>query len=106
MSLDEAALREWAHCVTHGMADRRTFLRYMMALGLSGPLLANLLAASPPAQAQTPPPAPAFVPTKRGGGGKLRLLWWQAPTILNTHLASGTKDSGCFPGRLRATGGV
>ncbi len=27
-----------------------------------------------------------------GGGGALRLLWWQAPTILNPHLAQGTKD--------------
>jgi peptide/nickel transport system substrate-binding protein len=33
-----------------------------------------------------------FTPTKRGGGGKLRLLYWQAPTTLNAHLASGTKD--------------
>jgi peptide/nickel transport system substrate-binding protein len=27
-----------------------------------------------------------------GGGGLLRLLWWQAPTIMNPHLATGTKD--------------
>ncbi len=30
--------------------------------------------------------------SKRGEGGNLRLLWWQAPTILNLHLAAGTKD--------------
>jgi peptide/nickel transport system substrate-binding protein len=29
---------------------------------------------------------------ERGGGGLLKLLWWQAPTILNSHLAQGTKD--------------
>ncbi len=29
---------------------------------------------------------------ERGGDGELRLLWWQAPTILNCHLSSGTKD--------------
>jgi peptide/nickel transport system substrate-binding protein len=29
----------------------------------------------------------------RGQGGTLRLLWWQAPTILNFHLGQGTKDS-------------
>ena len=34
-----------------------------------------------------------FVPTQRGGGGKLRLLWWQAPTLLNAHLSNGLKDS-------------
>ncbi len=30
--------------------------------------------------------------TKRGEGGTLRLLWWQAPTILNIHTNNGTKD--------------
>ena len=30
--------------------------------------------------------------TKRGEGGPLRLLWWQAPTILNIHTTNGTKD--------------
>ena len=28
----------------------------------------------------------------RGKGGELKLLFWQAPTILNTYLAQGTKD--------------
>jgi peptide/nickel transport system substrate-binding protein len=31
-------------------------------------------------------------PAKRGGGGTLHLLWWQAPTILNAHTSQGTKD--------------
>ncbi len=31
-------------------------------------------------------------PTKRGGGGTLHVLYWQAPTILNFHQAHGTKD--------------
>jgi len=31
--------------------------------------------------------------TKRGEGGPLRLLWWQALTILNIHTSNGTKDS-------------
>jgi peptide/nickel transport system substrate-binding protein len=92
MSLDEAALRAWVHHVAQGMADRRAFLRYMMGLGLSGPFLSNLLTTYAPAQAQPSQSGAEFVPTKRGGGGKLRLLWWQAPTILNAHLASGGKD--------------
>ena len=41
---------------------------------------------TPPANLTNPPD------TKRGQGGTLRLLWWQAPTILNLHLAQGTKD--------------
>src|SRR5215510_12668218 len=92
MSIDATVLREWVQRVVHGTADRRAFLHCMMALGLSGPLIANLLAACTTAQAQTKQPAAGFVPTRRGGGGKLRLLWWQAPTILNAHLASGGKD--------------
>jgi peptide/nickel transport system substrate-binding protein len=36
---------------------------------------------------------PTFAgPTKRGGGGTIKLLQWQATTILNPHLSSGTKD--------------
>jgi peptide/nickel transport system substrate-binding protein len=91
MSIDETTLRAWVHRVVNGMADRRAFLRYLLGLGLSGPVLGSLLAAHQPTQAQTKQ-AVAFVPTRRGGGGKLRLLWWQAPVILNPHLSSGTKD--------------
>ena len=35
-------------------------------------------------------PAAAF---KRGDGGDLRILYWQAPTILNPHQGTGTKDN-------------
>ncbi len=31
--------------------------------------------------------------TKRGGGGTLKILYWQAPTTFNPHLNQGTKDS-------------
>jgi len=41
------------------------------------------------AQAQT---KWTFNPTKRGGGGIVKTLWWQAPTLLNPHFANGTKD--------------
>jgi peptide/nickel transport system substrate-binding protein len=33
-----------------------------------------------------------YKPTKAGGGGPLKLLYWQAPTLLNPHFAVGTKD--------------
>ena len=42
--------------------------------------------------AATGPDPHGTAPTKRGGGGTVHLLWWQAPTILNDHLAAGTKD--------------
>jgi peptide/nickel transport system substrate-binding protein len=53
----------------------------------------------PPAAAATATPAQAAEPTatpdpgaQAGGHGRLNLLWWQAVTILNPHLAQGTKD--------------
>jgi len=33
-----------------------------------------------------------YKPTKAGGGGPLKLLFWQAVTLLNPHFAVGTKD--------------
>src|SRR6266436_2655189 len=93
MGLEEHELREWVQRVATGEASRRQFIRTMLGLGLSGPLLADLLAPAAPAAAQdTPGASPALTPTRRGGGGKLRLLWYDAPMILNPHFASGAKD--------------
>jgi peptide/nickel transport system substrate-binding protein len=93
MTIEEHALRHWVRQVVAGKASRRQFMHTMLGLGLSGPFTANLLAACGGASAQgRPAGASAFTPTKRGGGGKLRLLWWQAPMILNAHLAAGLKD--------------
>ena len=33
-----------------------------------------------------------YKPTRRGGGGALKVLWWQGPTLLNPHFATGTKE--------------
>src|SRR5713101_5046768 len=93
MGLEEHELREWVRRVATGQASRRQFLRTMLGLGLSGPMIADLLAASTPAAAQGTREAPqAFTPTRRGGGGKLRLLFWEAPEMLNKHLTVGSKD--------------
>ncbi len=56
--------------------------------------LAALAAIGPwaPASAQAPAPATAYKPTQRGGGGALKLLFWQGPTLLNPHFATGQKD--------------
>src|SRR5213593_3484482 len=48
-----------------------------------------MLASAGVARAQT---KWTFNPTKRGGGGLVKTLWWQAPTLLNPHFANGTKD--------------
>jgi peptide/nickel transport system substrate-binding protein len=90
--MDERQLRTLVADVQRGGFSRRTFLQAMAALGVTGPLAARMLGPGP-AQAQ---PRATFTPTRRGGGGPLRALWWQAPTLLNPHFANGTKDQeGC-----------
>jgi len=86
--VDEESLRRAIAEVRAGRLSRRRFLHAMAALGLAAPLAAQLIGPAP-LRAQAPP---AFSPTRRGGGGPLRLLYWQAPTILNPHLAVGVKD--------------
>ncbi|HEU5190750.1 MAG TPA: peptide ABC transporter substrate-binding protein [Methylomirabilota bacterium] len=83
--MDAPALRALAHDVTSGRLGRRRFLAILAGLGISAPLAAQLLPPRP-ARAQAPPAA-----ARRGG--PLRLLYWQAPTILNPHLATGVKDA-------------
>src|SRR5881409_3837008 len=61
----------------------------MAGLGLTAPTVAHMLASAGVAQAQV---KWSFNPTKRGGGGLLKTLWWQSPTLLNPHFANGTKD--------------
>jgi peptide/nickel transport system substrate-binding protein len=90
--MDEPELREWIDRVRTDGVSRRRFVRTMVGLGLSAPMAAGLLegrGGPREARAQT---RPAFTPTRRGGGGELKVLWWQGPTILNPHLAIGVKD--------------
>ncbi len=49
-------------------------------------------AGAPTAAAERATTAPAPRSLAAGAGGTLRLLWFQAPTIANPHLATGTKD--------------
>ncbi|WP_293802452.1 peptide ABC transporter substrate-binding protein [uncultured Bosea sp.] len=69
--------------------DRRELVRRLAGLGLTAPMVSQLLLSSGPAVAA---PAAPYKPAKAGGGGTLRLLSWQAPTSLNPHFASGNKD--------------
>ncbi len=87
--MDERDIRQLLRHVKAGRLSRRSFVRIMVGLGLTGPLAAEMLASAGMARAQTRPgPAPA----KRGGGGALKALWWDAPNILNPVLAVGLKD--------------
>jgi len=75
--------------VKDGHLDRRTFIRRMVGLGLTAPMAAQVLALGGVAIAES---SSVYRPTKRGGGGPLKLLWWQGPTLLNPHFGVGTKD--------------
>ena len=87
--MDEKKLRSLIADVKAGKLPRRRFIQTMVGLGLTAPLAAQMLAWSGVAQAQ---PKSGYKPTKRGGGGPLKCLWWQGATLLNPHFAVGTKD--------------
>ena len=87
--MDEREIRDLVDDVKAGRLSRRHFVQTMVGLGLTAPFAAQMLAASGVA---AQPKTPAFTPSRRGGGGALRVLWWQAPTLLNPHFATGTKD--------------
>ncbi len=87
--MDEQDLRRLIANVKRGRLSRRAFVRRMIALGLTAPLASQMLDHAGVARAETTSP---YTPNRRGGGGMLRLLWWQAPTSLNPHFAYGVKD--------------
>ena len=92
-----------------GNVNRRQFVNILTGVGISIGVASALLTAcgsdtkttggtsavsTPGAGVATTAPqaVTGFKPMKRGGGGQLKVFWWQAPSILNPHLSSGTKD--------------
>src|SRR3954452_25639626 len=89
--MDEKQLRRLIGRVKDGKLSRRAFVGRMLALGITAPLASQMLAFCGAARAQEKAKVP-YKPTKRGGGGALKVLWWQGATLLNPHFAGGTKD--------------
>ena len=87
--MKEAQLRALIEDVRTEKLPRRSFIERMVGLGLTAPMASMLLMHAGVAQTQ---PAPSYKPTKRGGGGALKVLWWQGATLLQPHFAGGTKD--------------
>ena len=87
--MKEHELRALIGDVKDGKLSRRAFVTRMVALGLTAPMASQMLDFCGVARADT---KFNYKPTKRGGGGALRILWWQGPTLLNPHFATGTKD--------------
>jgi peptide/nickel transport system substrate-binding protein len=87
--MKERELRDLIADVKNGRLSRRAFVQRMIAVGLTAPMAGMMLSQSGVAMAATAIP---YKPTKAGGGGALKLLYWQAVTLLNPHFAVGTKD--------------
>ncbi len=88
--MDETALRELIEQVRRGSLTRRSFVQAMLGLGLTASMAAHMLASAGLAAAQPRSAGPA--PTRRGGGGDLRILMWDAPTLLHPHFGRGLRD--------------
>jgi peptide/nickel transport system substrate-binding protein len=87
--MDEHGIRKLIESVKSGSLSRRRFIRALVGAGLTLPMAGHLLLNAGVAGAQQ---GWTYRPTRRGGGGLLKLLMWQGPTLLNPHFASGTKD--------------
>jgi len=87
--MKERELRDLIADVKTGRLSRRAFVQRMIAVGLTAPMAGMMLSQSGVAMAAAAIP---YKPAKAGGGGLLKLLYWQAITLLNPHFAIGTKD--------------
>ncbi len=87
--MHEQELRDLIADVKQNRMSRRAFVTRMVALGLTAPMAAAMLAHGGVAVAQSDF---VYAPKQRGGGGPLKVLWWQGATLLNPHFAVGTKD--------------
>jgi len=88
--MNEHDIRSLLGDVKTGRLSRRAFVHAMVGLGLTAPLAGQMLASASVAQAQTSPTLAK--PAKRGGGGQLKALAWDAPVLLNPQIAVGLKD--------------
>ncbi|MFZ4651714.1 MAG: peptide ABC transporter substrate-binding protein [Rubrivivax sp.] len=82
-------IRQLVEDVREGKLPRRSFIQKMVGAGLTAPMASMMLMHYGVANAQS---AITYKPTKRGGGGTLKLLWWQGAVHLNPHWATGTKE--------------
>jgi peptide/nickel transport system substrate-binding protein len=88
-----------------GKITRREFTLRALALGVGMPIISFILRAETvsampgrhigwgvAAQGAAGPPAEGMDGRTRGEGGELRLIQWQAPSMLSPHVSTGEKD--------------
>lgn len=96
-------LRELYDALKNGEIDRRTFIHRASLIGIGATSLVFLAnTASITAQDASPAtgdetsrsirPEVGTENQERGGGGVLKIIQWQAPTLLSPHVATGSKD--------------
>ena len=102
MTSSKTPFRDLVAELRSGSIDRRTFVKASTALGVGGGIaatVANSVVAQDSTPAATASGDPAGRPSvgtenqTRGEGGELRLISWQAATVLAAHSASGSKDT-------------
>ena len=106
--MEEVELRALIEDVRAERLPRRRFIERMVGLGLTAPMASMLLMHAGIAQSQ---PMPVYKPTKRGGGGALKVLFWQArrccsrtsPTAPRTRKARASSTSRSPSGTTTAT---
>src|SRR5829696_137734 len=89
-----------------GKITRRDFTLRALALGVGMPIISFILRAETAgaqtgrhvgwgvaAQEATGRPAEGMDGRTRGEGGELKIIQWQAPSMLSPHVSTGTKDS-------------
>ena len=87
--MNENEIRGFIAEVKQGTLSRRLFIQKMAAIGIAAPAASQILLWNDVAMADA---TLQYKPTTAGGGGPLKILLWQAPTLLNPHFALGTKD--------------
>ncbi|MBR0829936.1 peptide ABC transporter substrate-binding protein [Bradyrhizobium manausense] len=87
--MNEHEIRKSIAQVKQGTLSRRSFIQKLAAVGIAAPVASQILLWNDVAMADA---TLEYKPTKAGGGGPLKILLWQAPTLLNPHFAIGTKD--------------
>ncbi len=66
--------------------------RLALAIGMATTLAVSACGQQSTSGPTTAPGTPAATAAQRGAGGELKILYWQAVTVLNSHHAQGTKD--------------
>ncbi len=87
--MQEQDLRILIDSVRSGQLPRRSFIQRLVSLGVTAPMASMLLLHEGIAQTQATVP---YKPTRRGGGGTLKILAWQGAVHLNPHYAQGAKE--------------